>query len=66
MLEKDVFPQMAAEGKLFAMDLEGFWMDVGQPKVISANIRFTYPIYLNHNHLFSSFNTVRVFVQSIT
>lgn len=29
MLEKDVFPQMAQEGKLFAMDLKGFWMDVG-------------------------------------
>lgn len=31
-IEKEVFPAIAAEGKLFAMNLEGFWMDVGQPK----------------------------------
>lgn len=30
-IEKTVFPAMAAEGNLFAMDLPGFWMDVGQP-----------------------------------
>jgi len=23
---------MANEGQLFALDLKGFWMDVGQPK----------------------------------
>ena len=23
---------MAEEGQLFAMNLEGFWMDIGQPK----------------------------------
>ena len=23
---------MAKEGQLYAMDLEGFWMDIGQPK----------------------------------
>lgn len=31
-IEKEVFPQMAAEKQLHCMDLEGFWMDVGQPK----------------------------------
>lgn len=31
-IEKEVFPEMAADGNLFAMDLQGFWMDVGQPK----------------------------------
>jgi len=31
-IEKDVFPQMAAEGELYAVELEGFWMDIGQPK----------------------------------
>ena len=29
MLEKDIFPKMAEDKVLFAMDLEGFWMDVG-------------------------------------
>lgn len=23
---------MAADGQLYAMELEGFWMDIGQPK----------------------------------
>ncbi|CAK9296153.1 unnamed protein product [Gordionus sp. m RMFG-2023] len=31
-IEKDVFPYMADEGQLFALDLKGYWMDVGQPK----------------------------------
>ena len=31
-IEKEVFPHIAADGKLYAMPLEGFWMDVGQPK----------------------------------
>lgn len=31
-IEKEVFPAMVREGQLFAMELQGFWMDVGQPK----------------------------------
>jgi len=31
-IEKEIFPAMAGEGNLFAMELPGFWMDVGQPK----------------------------------
>lgn len=31
-IEKEVFPFMARDGQLHAMDLEGYWMDVGQPK----------------------------------
>ncbi|KAK3750191.1 hypothetical protein QZH41_015412 [Actinostola sp. cb2023] len=31
-IEKEVFPSMANDGQLFAFDLKGFWMDVGQPK----------------------------------
>ncbi|XP_005106670.1 mannose-1-phosphate guanyltransferase beta [Aplysia californica] len=31
-IEKEVFPFMAGESQLFAMELQGFWMDVGQPK----------------------------------
>jgi mannose-1-phosphate guanylyltransferase len=31
-IEKEVFPPMAADGNLHSFDLEGFWMDVGQPK----------------------------------
>ncbi|XP_055342992.1 mannose-1-phosphate guanyltransferase beta-A-like [Paramacrobiotus metropolitanus] len=31
-IEKDVFPNMAQEGQLYAMELKGYWMDIGQPK----------------------------------
>jgi len=31
-IEKEIFPKMASEGQLYCMPLEGFWMDVGQPK----------------------------------
>lgn len=31
-IEKEVFPSMAKDGELYAMELSGFWMDVGQPK----------------------------------
>lgn len=31
-IEKEVFPNIAAEGKLYAMVLPGFWMDIGQPR----------------------------------
>jgi mannose-1-phosphate guanylyltransferase len=31
-IEKEVFPHIAADGKLFAFALPGYWMDVGQPK----------------------------------
>lgn len=30
-IETQVFPQMASAKNLFAMELEGFWMDIGQP-----------------------------------
>ncbi|XP_066594806.1 mannose-1-phosphate guanyltransferase beta [Prorops nasuta] len=31
-IEKEVFPLMAEQNQLYAMELPGFWMDVGQPK----------------------------------
>ncbi|RHZ76806.1 hypothetical protein Glove_192g12 [Diversispora epigaea] len=31
-IEKEIFPKMATDSQLHAFDLEGFWMDVGQPK----------------------------------
>lgn len=31
-IEKEVFPKMAEDGQLFALELSSFWMDVGQPK----------------------------------
>ncbi|KAG0175044.1 mannose-1-phosphate guanyltransferase [Apophysomyces sp. BC1034] len=31
-IEKEVFPFVAQDGQLHTFDLDGFWMDVGQPK----------------------------------
>ncbi|KAI5245965.1 mannose-1-phosphate guanyltransferase [Aureobasidium subglaciale] len=31
-IEQETFPSMTKDGQLHSMDLEGFWMDVGQPK----------------------------------
>lgn len=38
-IEKEVFPNIAAEKKLFAMVLPGFWMDIGQPKDYITGLR---------------------------
>ncbi|XP_075222003.1 GDP-mannose pyrophosphorylase B [Lycorma delicatula] len=39
-IEKEVFPYMAQEGQLYAMELQGFWMDVGQPKDFLTGMSF--------------------------
>lgn len=31
-IERVIFPKMASEQELYALTLEGFWMDIGQPK----------------------------------
>jgi mannose-1-phosphate guanylyltransferase len=31
-IEKETFPAMVQDGELHCMDLDGFWMDVGQPR----------------------------------
>lgn len=31
-IEQETFPAMCKDGQLHSVDLEGFWMDVGQPK----------------------------------
>ncbi|KAJ1994572.1 mannose-1-phosphate guanyltransferase [Coemansia spiralis] len=31
-IEKEIFPKMVADNELHTFDLDGFWMDVGQPK----------------------------------
>ena len=31
-IERETFPQMAEAGELYSFLLEGFWMDIGQPK----------------------------------
>jgi len=31
-IEKEIFPAMASDKQLFAYELKGYWMDIGQPK----------------------------------
>jgi mannose-1-phosphate guanylyltransferase len=38
-IEKEVFPKIAAEKKLYAMALPGFWMDIGQPRDYITGLR---------------------------
>ncbi|CAI5471081.1 unnamed protein product [Closterium sp. Yama58-4] len=47
-IEMEVFPKIAAEGKLFAMVLPGFWMDIGQPRDYNCGLRL-YLESLRHN-----------------
>jgi len=42
-IEKEIFPKMAASGQLYCLPLDGFWMDVGQPKDFLAGMS----LYLN-------------------
>ncbi|KAG9452960.1 hypothetical protein H6P81_005864 [Aristolochia fimbriata] len=43
-LERDIFPLIANEGKLHAMVLRGFWMDIGHPKDYLTGVT----LYLDH------------------
>lgn len=47
MLELNAFPQMAKEGQLFAMNLPGFWMDVGQPQDFLTGTKMILESYKN-------------------
>jgi len=31
-IEREIFPKMASDAQLYSMILDGFWMDIGQPK----------------------------------
>jgi mannose-1-phosphate guanylyltransferase len=37
-IEKEVFPYIAQENKLYALVLDGYWMDLGQPKDFLVSI----------------------------
>ncbi|KDP38962.1 hypothetical protein JCGZ_00719 [Jatropha curcas] len=47
-IEKEVFPRIAEDKKLFAMSLPGFWMDIGQPRDYIAGQRL-YLQFLQQN-----------------
>jgi len=37
-IEQEIFPKMCEDQQLFSMELQGFWMDVGQPKDFIAGM----------------------------
>lgn len=43
-IEKEVFPQMAADGSLFCYRLQGYWADIGQPRDFLEGMS----LYLQH------------------
>lgn len=47
-IEKEIFPKIASEKKLYAMVLPGFWMDIGQPRDYLTGQRM-YLDYLRKN-----------------
>ncbi|EMR09943.1 mannose-1-phosphate guanyltransferase [Pneumocystis murina B123] len=54
-IEKEIFPAMANEGQLHSYDLEGYWMDIGQPKdyltgtcLYLSSLAKNKPSYLDH------------------
>lgn len=42
-IEREIFPSIAADGKLYSMLLSGYWMDVGQPNDYLTGLH----LYLN-------------------
>ena len=43
-IEREVFPAMAKDSQLFAYNMDGYWMDVGQPRDYLTGMC----LYLNH------------------
>lgn len=58
-IEKEVFPNMAQDGELYAMELPGFWMDVGQPKDFLTGKYLYIRIFSNfYGHIIYEFSYV--------
>jgi mannose-1-phosphate guanylyltransferase len=49
-IEKQTFPSMAKDGQLYALTLDGFWMDIGQPK----DYLIGQSLYLNFSEKFNA------------
>ncbi|CAF3082324.1 unnamed protein product [Rotaria sp. Silwood2] len=59
-IEKEIFPAMAADNQLYAFELKGFWMDVGQPKdyLIGMSLYLNYVRHSNSDRLSRENGTV--------
>ncbi|KAH8599637.1 mannose-1-phosphate guanyltransferase [Bisporella sp. PMI_857] len=57
-IEQETFPAITADGQLHSFDLEGFWMDVGQPKdFLSGTCLYLSSLTKKGSKLLSSLNT---------
>lgn len=52
-IEKEIFPKMAFDRQLYAFELGGFWMDVGQPKDFITGTG----LYLNSSKIKNTLST---------
>ena len=50
-IEREIFPNMAEDGQLFALDLKGHWMDIGQPPDYLIGNKFF--LFFTNNFFFS-------------
>lgn len=54
-IEKEVFPFMSSDKELYAFELNGFWMDIGQPKdfltgtYLIMSLKFIYDLSICRN-----------------
>ncbi|KAI7529556.1 Mannose-1-phosphate [Hortaea werneckii] len=54
-IEQETFPAIVKEGQLHSYDLEGFWMDVGQPKdFLSGTCLYLSSLAQKKSHLLTS------------
>lgn len=61
-IEKEVFPMMAQDQQLYAFELAGFWMDVGQPKDFLIGKIIIKPGQKKFHIFFDLFNFRNVFI----
>jgi mannose-1-phosphate guanylyltransferase len=58
-IEKEIFPKMATDGQLHSFDLEGYWMDVGQPKdFLTGTCLYLANLAKKQSHLLTPTSTV--------
>jgi mannose-1-phosphate guanylyltransferase len=60
-IEKEVFPKMAIDGQLHSFDLEGYWMDIGQPKdFLTGTCLYLANLAKKQSHLLTPPSAVRL------
>lgn len=54
-IEREVFPHVAADNKLYSFTLQGYWMDIGQPKDYLKGLQLHLDsLHIHHKHQLAS------------